>query len=171
MTDQPTATANRCRCICPNGCDCGCTCLAAIELRAEQRARREANGGPIRVQRKRIAGWRKPEGAVYVGRPTRFGNPARIIPAGNRNGGLLVQWGANGAVVGTWPADGLDARRYAAELYASWINQPEQEDTRALFRALLHGRDLTCWCPLPAPGQPDHCHAAVLLKLANQASA
>lgn len=30
---------------------------------------------PKRIQRKRTAGWRMPEGAVYVGRPTRWGNP------------------------------------------------------------------------------------------------
>jgi hypothetical protein len=28
-------------------------------------------------------------------------------------------------------------------------------------------RDLACWCKLPAGGQPDHCHAPVLLELAN----
>lgn len=30
---------------------------------------------PARIQRRRVAGWRMPEGAVYVGRPTKFGNP------------------------------------------------------------------------------------------------
>jgi len=29
---------------------------------------------PKRIQRKRIKGWRMPEGAVYVGRPTKYGN-------------------------------------------------------------------------------------------------
>lgn len=28
----------------------------------------------------------------------------------------------------------------------------------------LAGFDLACWCPLPPPGQPDLCHAAVLLE-------
>lgn len=32
---------------------------------------------PRRIQRKRIKGWRMPEGAVYVGRPGRWGNPFR----------------------------------------------------------------------------------------------
>lgn len=32
---------------------------------------------PKRIQRKRTAGWRMPEGAVYVGRPTKWGNPFR----------------------------------------------------------------------------------------------
>jgi hypothetical protein len=120
---------------------------------------------PTRIQRRRTKGWRAPAGAAYVGRPTRFGNPARLIRADH---GLIVRWDPNGMPVGTWPADGLDARRYATELYQSWINEPEQESLRNLARQLLHGRDLTCWCPLPAEGQPDHCHAAVLLQLANQ---
>lgn len=30
---------------------------------------------PKRIQRRRTAGWTMPDGAVYVGRPTRFGNP------------------------------------------------------------------------------------------------
>ncbi|TGZ14701.1 hypothetical protein DV517_61840 [Streptomyces sp. S816] len=115
---------------------------------------------PNRIQRRRTKGWRAPEGAVYVGRPTRFGNPARLIHVDN---GLIVQWGTNGGVVGTWPTGGAEARRFATELYASWINRPEQADTRALFRALLHGRDLTCWCPLDQP-----CHADVLLAIANE---
>ncbi len=30
---------------------------------------------PARIQRSRAKGWRMPEGAIYVGRPTRWGNP------------------------------------------------------------------------------------------------
>ena len=30
---------------------------------------------PKRIQRQRTRGWRMPEGAIYVGRPTRWGNP------------------------------------------------------------------------------------------------
>lgn len=30
---------------------------------------------PKRIQRKRTRGWRMPEGVVYVGRPTKWGNP------------------------------------------------------------------------------------------------
>lgn len=33
---------------------------------------------PKRIQRKRTKGWRIPKGAVYVGRPTRWGNPYRL---------------------------------------------------------------------------------------------
>jgi hypothetical protein len=31
----------------------------------------------------------------------------------------------------------------------------------------LRGKNLACYCPLPAPGQPDICHRSVLLELAN----
>ncbi|MCX4697035.1 DUF4326 domain-containing protein [Streptomyces sp. NBC_01373] len=129
-------------------------------------ARQIALDAPRRIQRRRTRGWRAPDRAVYVGRPTRFGNPARIIRADH---GLLVQWGETGGSVGVWPNE-AEARRYATEVYRTWIGQPEQADTRRLFRALLHGRDLMCWCPLPAPGQSDHCHAAVLLELANSSA-
>jgi len=30
---------------------------------------------PKRIQRRRTKGWRMPEGAVYVGRPTKWRNP------------------------------------------------------------------------------------------------
>ena len=36
---------------------------------------------PKRIQRKRTKGWRMPAGAIYVGRPTKWGNHIRIDPA------------------------------------------------------------------------------------------
>ena len=33
---------------------------------------------PKRIQRKRTKGWRMPEGAVYVGRGSKWGNPYRV---------------------------------------------------------------------------------------------
>lgn len=32
----------------------------------------------------------------------------------------------------------------------------------------LRGKNLACWCPLPKHGEPDNCHAALLLELANR---
>lgn len=114
---------------------------------------------PSRIQRKRTAGWRKPESAVYVGRPTRFGNPFHLVPAPD---GYTVVHSGSGAGVGTF-ATAADARRYAADAYRVWLHQPEQTEQRRLFRALLAGRDLMCWCP-----EGDPCHADVLLELSNQ---
>lgn len=31
-----------------------------------------------RIQRKRVKGWRMPENCVYVGRPTKWGNPLKF---------------------------------------------------------------------------------------------
>ncbi len=32
----------------------------------------------------------------------------------------------------------------------------------------LKGKNLACWCPLPPKGADDVCHAAVLLRIANE---
>lgn len=118
------------------------------------------NRNPIRIQRKRTAGWRKPEDAVYVGRGSRWGNPNRVARA---NGGWIVEH-AKGGSVGTFASD-REARRFATDAYRAHLKaHPELE---AAARRQLKGRLLMCWCPLPEPGQPDHCHAAVLLELAN----
>jgi Domain of unknown function (DUF4326) len=39
---------------------------------------------PVRIQRKRTKGWKAPEGAVYVGRPSRWGNPFTVQEYGSR---------------------------------------------------------------------------------------
>jgi len=92
-----------------------------------------------------------PEGAVYVGRPTLWGNPF---------------------VVGE---DGVTTRQEAVDLFRRYVTtgtalspdgsfQPWDPLRRLpqMIRAELAGRDLACWCPLLAP-----CHADVLLELAN----
>lgn len=45
--------------------------------------------GPQRIQRQRTKGWRMPDGAIYVGRPTKWGNPFRL----NHPDGGLVHYG------------------------------------------------------------------------------
>ena len=104
---------------------------------------------PRRIQRRRTAGWRLPEGTVYVGRPTRFGNPFRV---GEPRGDLPPLTAAQ-----------------AVTRYRRWLetrdSQPPSAVDRAVILASLHelrGRNLACWCPLDAP-----CHADVLLEMAN----
>ena len=117
---------------------------------------------PKRIQRKRAKGWRMPDGAVYVGRPTKWGNPFAIgdiidrihySPVGNGLRGVLVVQ--------------VDSVADAAEAYRRWINgiPTLTEAVRpqiAEIQAALVGRDLCCWCPEGSP-----CHADVLLELAN----
>ncbi|MFE7954417.1 DUF4326 domain-containing protein [Streptomyces sp. NPDC057413] len=117
---------------------------------------------PSRIQRRRTKGWRKPEWSVYVGRGTRWGNPYRLVRRGN---GWAVQYGDDGAAVGTFATD-TEARRYATEAFRVWAEHTVGYAVRA--RVELRGWNLMCWCPAPAPGEPDHCHAAVLLELANK---
>lgn len=52
----------------------------------------------------------------------------------------------------------------AVAAYRLWL--AGQSALMAAARRDLAGRDLACWCPLPAAGQPDLCHGAVLLRLA-----
>lgn len=84
-----------------------------------------------------------PDGAVYVGRAapglrrSPFANPFTIREHGTA----------------------------AAAVYRQWLSGQPGLIGRA--RAELAGHDLACWCPLPACGEPDDCHAAVLLAVAN----
>lgn len=34
---------------------------------------------PKRIQRRRVKGWRKPEGTISVCRPSKYGNPFKIM--------------------------------------------------------------------------------------------
>lgn len=92
---------------------------------------------PKRIQRKRMKGWKMPENTVYVGRPTKWGNPYKL------------GWsGPAGEVV---------------RLYRAYIEANQQSTERfALPLAELRGKNLACWCPLDQP-----CHADVLLEIAN----
>jgi hypothetical protein len=81
-----------------------------------------------------------PEGAIYVGRPTKWGNPFRVGEDGRTHDEAVAQ-------------------------HRQWIDEMPA-DERARFvesaRAELGGHDLACWC------RPDQgCHADILLRLAN----
>jgi hypothetical protein len=54
-------------------------------------------------------------------------------------------------------------------LFADYTSKTVRSRTQlGHYRRELGGRDLACWCPpLPEPGQPDICHRAVLLEIAN----
>ncbi|MGY0065167.1 DUF4326 domain-containing protein (plasmid) [Streptomyces sp. LZ34] len=122
---------------------------------------------PARVQRTRKKGQPgMPPGARYVGRGPgragRYGNPWHIV----RDGLGIHVMDPDGHL---W-ADAqsmTEARAIATAEYDRWVHEPEQAELRATARAELRGRDLACWCSLPEHGEPDHCHAQVLLRLAN----
>lgn len=94
-----------------------------------------------------------PKNAVYVGRPTKWGNPCKV--------GDIVFMGK--AVSGTGeteirPATAGDCKRW----YSAKVTGLLLADPKRLLEP-LRGKDLACWCPLDQP-----CHADALLILANR---
>lgn len=106
---------------------------------------------PIRVQRKRTKGWKMPPNTIYVGRPTKWGNPFVVGKAGGAYSALVKD------------------RRHAWQLYRSVaFDKPELV---AAAQSELRGKNLACFCPLPTELYADDCcHAAVLLEIANPES-
>lgn len=106
-------------------------------------------------------GWRMPEGAVYVGRPSRWGNPFRVGDnyyfgdAPLLIDGALVDWPVPTAgEPGPRPyggrvetATGLSVVRW----YGPWVESMLAQYPG--FLAPLRGRDLACWC-VPLCGVP-----------------
>lgn len=80
---------------------------------------------PKRIQRKRIKGWRMPPNTVYVGRPTKWGNP------------FSVREGEVNLVLRT---------------YRAYIDKGFR---RIAMYHELRGKDLACWCPLDQPCHAD----------------
>jgi hypothetical protein len=83
-----------------------------------------------------------PDDAVYVGRPTKWGNPF------SHQSGTRAQYQ-------------VDSRQEAVWRFRDWLlNEPEAQELRDSLEE-LRGKDLVCWCV------PMMCHAEVLMELAN----
>lgn len=83
---------------------------------------------PIRVHRKRIKGWRMPPNTVYVGRPTKYGNPYQVS------------------------CNATDEyRKKQIEKYAQSMSVMLKQD--AVVE--LKGKNLACFCPLNKPCHAD----------------
>lgn len=98
---------------------------------------------PLRVQLRRTKGWRKPEGAIIVARPSKWGNPFKGSDDRYLNVHSFRQWLTGMKFRSVWAL--VDRRR-------------------AILTCLpqLRGKQLCCWCALDQP-----CHADVLAELAN----
>ena len=99
---------------------------------------------PIRIQRSRQKKQISPNSLpiVYVGRPTKWGNPFKVGD------------------------EGIPAREVAVALYKDWIGNRSSikqiPPTKEEIKKELAGKNLSCWCSLDGP-----CHADILLKIAN----
>lgn len=126
---------------------------------------------PKRIQRRRTKGWRMPDGAIYVGRPSIWGNPYHVPGrAAGRQDGIVWPTGHGVAV---------QTREDAVAAFRAFITDIASiPEGYAEYVAPLRGQDLACWCPLcdvHADGRPfdvacpdcSPCHADVLLELAN----
>jgi hypothetical protein len=96
---------------------------------------------PTRVQRKRTKGWRKPDGAIYVGRPTVWANP----------------FGTDAKALITVASKAQAVRDYRAMI---------EDEIRTMgylpyYLRELRGKRLMCWC-----GRGP-CHADVLIEIVN----
>lgn len=117
-----------------------------------------------RIQRKRTKGWRMPKNAIYIGRPSKWGNPIRL------NGDCIY----------------IDAS-YRRKILSPWVfyNVGDIDDVLHLYWHIIHGtrftdkdlqywsdkfkendinelrsKDLVCWCSLK-----EKCHGDILIEL------
>lgn len=125
---------------------------ARTAVTAARRVRPIRNPLPARV----------PDGAVYVGREgwgfarSPWANPhTEAVRSPEHPSGRPCRL-CGGQVRHT--------REEAVALYRAWLRVRPALWARA--REELVGRDLACWCPLPADGEVDVCHATVVLAVA-----
>ena len=113
---------------------------------------------PRRIQRKRTKGWRLPSNTVCVSRPSKWGNPFRVI-----YDRVTKTWGVfhDGEMcVGndSYPTK-HQAMSCAVAMFCGYYSVPFLHHD---VQSSLRGKNLACWCP---PGMP--CHTDVLLAIAN----
>ena len=90
-----------------------------------------------------------PANTVYVGRPSKWGNPFKV--------GETIFY-TDDMEVGTSTAE------EAVALYRHTLTLAEETEAAVVLR----GKNLACWCPLvDKDGNAVPCHADVLLEIAN----
>lgn len=107
---------------------------------------------PIRVQRKRVKGWKMPDNTVSVTRPGKYGNMWKI-------GDQVPQYIYNNIS----EEERQMFPNFTIVDAAGSLLLFERFQVPSLDLQKLKGKDLACFCDLHSP-----CHADVLLKLANQ---
>jgi Domain of unknown function (DUF4326) len=114
-------------------------------------------GGPLRIQRRRAKGWRKPDGSAIIDRTSRWGNPFRVADA----------------IAHGFADNPNHARTFVVGCFDEWLDggwpgvRPDLR--RRILRELpnLRGRDLACTCPVDFIA----CHGDSLIRRANGGAA
>jgi hypothetical protein len=112
---------------------------------------------PRRLHRTRRKNNRTPKGAVYVGRPTIWGNPfADRAKIGHKRSVILFS---------AWLRGDCSPRVLKAAGFTRAEIATLERRRAVLLERLprLAGKDLQCWCPTSS----EWCHADVLLEIAN----
>lgn len=96
---------------------------------------------PVRIQRSRQHKTVNPNGLpiIYVGRPSRFGNPFKDMKDAYDRFKVIADYSVRNYLLGPNPKE--------------WVDRVRKE---------LRGKNLSCWCPLDQA-----CHADILLEIAN----
>lgn len=131
-----------------------------------------------RIQRKRTKGWRMPDNSIYVGRPTMWGNPFKVV------GDTIYVFSRYRFThnLDPWIFHLMGDTEKAAEIYHECVLNNSMvyaycADMRDIdivyiydhFKQIsqnlnkLKGKDLVCWCSLDKP-----CHADVIIKIINK---
>jgi hypothetical protein len=85
-----------------------------------------------------------PDNAVYVGRPTKWGNPFKI---GQMYQGVILD------------------RQGVIDTFEDWFHYSNEGIKLQQDLHELKGKDLVCWC------SPEACHADILMEKANEGEA
>ncbi len=111
---------------------------------------------PVRIQRKRIKGWRMPPNTVSVTRPGPWGN--QYYPLSGHSRGRFTD--------DMLPVANGDVRDPVVQVrwFREWLTELRDSQPGGFeqFVGPIRGKNLACWCALDQP-----CHADVLLELAN----
>lgn len=108
---------------------------------------------PIRIQRRRVKGWKMPENTVYVGSPSKWGNQFKIGDTiTSKKMGIDVDYNLK-----------LQVNGQCVLAFHYWLdNTNDGAKIKELAKNELQGKNLACFCALNQP-----CHADILLKVAN----
>ena len=117
---------------------------------------------PERIQQRRTKGWRLPLGAKSVARPSKWGNPFRMIWSDCEQGGMCWTVTDGKDLTIRHINDQITAAKRAVELFTIHTGVFGAYEVEPGAYDELRGLDLACWCPLDQP-----CHADVLLEIAN----
>lgn len=109
---------------------------------------------PERLQRSRQYKPGIPPGSIYVGRPSQWGNPAKI------GKWYFSKYGQHAPGYGSVF---VETRYFAVHLFYQYAKDYFQHDPDGFFKWImsLAGRSVCCWCP-----NGEICHGDVLIYLA-----